>query len=316
MKKIGKINIVAVFIIIFCVSTIIKTRLPREVKEVRSNGIVASIEDVRQNGSKYSVEVSLRKEDGTTFLDEEKVGRFGVSAKSTISSWETDTSLSSDKKVLTYIVIARLARDDRPRNLEIEMNNLVLEYENREILKESIYDLYNKYPLKYNYDEEIILTSNEDMSIEVSGDNSRNIDEVQSFIPLSEVDNFSIIGVGFNDHYDRKVEKGQIKKELLYLRTKFIDSNEGGDDEASINRLYNEKTGEEVRAIQGSTIPEIHSRMNEDGLCTTISENYYELTNTEKLKHIKPVVSYVRRTVSNNGKRTLRINMKKKTICI
>ncbi len=303
MKRFKEINIVAVFIVVICVVMIITTRLPQEVREVVTHGVRASVEDVQLDGNKCTVKVNLKKEDGTTFSDEERIGELHVSLQPSQLSTQKDISLSSDKKVLTYTIIARPKREDKIRNIEIQMDSLIREYEGREILEESIYDLYNEYPLQYaiedtkesdNYigdikEVQVLLPSN----------------EIQGLIPISEVNNFSIIGVGFNDGYDREAVVGKTKKELLHIQTRLIEHSISST--ASIYSLYNEVTKEEVGWIQGSSCAQSNDNEGEPNI--TIGENYYELTNTDKLKHIKPIVEYTKRDIINQGKWILQVNV-------
>lgn len=313
MRRFGKINIVAVMIIVFCGISLMKMRLPKEVRQVSNDGIVATVEKVDRNWSKVSLEISLKKEDDTAFDEGEYVGIVECNSKSGESN-RIDYKLSNDKKVLTYVIDRQLENRKKVDSLRINLKKLMVEEKGSEILKESIYDIYQQYPLKGNYkDREFkkdnsVVNNKEDNSITDSYD--EQIEKNRNMMPLDDIEEFRIIGVGFDTNYDRQAEKGKQKKSLLYLRTRSEEHDDETTSEADIYKLYNEETGEEIYWIQSSSTAAADNKNLKEGIQTTINETYYELTNTEKLKYIKPIMDYTKREVISDGQWCLIVNTK------
>lgn len=310
MRKIGKINIVAVLIIAFCIITIIKIKMPeQEIRTFTSEGIIATVESVEADKNECIIEVNLRKEDNTTFTAGDRIGIDRISSPKGNLSWHKDIKLSQDERVLTYRFTVFPGKDSELKRLKIDIDSLVHIVEGEKTLEKSIYDLYEEYPLEYDYEEELPM-----ITYEEEGDGPKQEiqiqDKVKGYVPLEEIDNFSIIGVGFSDHYDRGTN--EIKKKLLHIRTRLTGPYTRLNDTARIDYLYNELTGEKVEWIQGMTIPEanVEGKIEESNGFAEINEDYYELTQTEKLKSIRPIVSYTKLEVINSGKWTLRVNVK------
>lgn len=317
MKKIGKINIMALLIILLCIVTIVKTRV-LEVKSSINNGIIATVEDVRGDKNQCIVEVSLRKEDETAFEDGDRILIHRISSKMSDLGWDSNIDLSPDKKKLTYEFTVFPAYKGKLRRLELTLDILMQTEKEKKTLDESISDLYEAYPLAYDYEQEIFMMNKGEAADEIEAIEAETekevevADKLQWYVPIEDIDNFRIIGVGFSDNYDRQVVQNETKKQLLHIRTSLIGGDQGINNEASVEGLYNMLTGETIMYIQGSTTPEINTRNKtiEEGGGIEISENYFELTNTEKLSAIKPVISYTKRKVINSGRWTLKVNVK------
>lgn len=150
MRRFGKINIVAIIIIVFCGINLMKLRLPKEVRQVRADGIVATVEKVERRASKVSMEVSLKKEDGAVFEEGEHINE-AVCTSKVAGSNKIRYELSKDGKVLTYYIDRYLKNRDEIDSLEIGLKQLIREEKGSKILEKSIYDIYQEYPLEDNY---------------------------------------------------------------------------------------------------------------------------------------------------------------------
>ena len=299
MNKIPKINLVAVLIMIVCIVLIIKRTWVPEVKQIVSEGVIATVDNVQNvSDNKWSIEISLSKEDGTAFDDNLEVGNISLSSSNTGSfGFENEREISSDRKVISYHLTVQ--SNTNINRMEIELDNLVIATQATKVLDKSIYDIYNTHPLEYDYEQEII-EAKSDANIVVKED---------GLIPISDIDNFHIIGVGFSNNYDASSPNGQVKQEVLHIRTKLSTPTSGVSNVARISGLYNELNEEKINYFQGYSRPVTNPRdkgkePNED---IDIEEDYYELTNTEKLKHIKPIVDYTLKEVINDGKWILNV---------
>ncbi len=303
MKKIGKINAMAIFIIMFCAVQIINIRFPKEIKTVTSNGIVANVKEVLADKNGCIIKIDLRKEDNTAFSQGDRIGEDKISSNKGSLSWGRDIELSPDKRVLTYCYTVYPGKNSELKQLKIEIDSLIHVVEGKKTLEKSIYDLYEEYPLEYDYEQELPMITYKEYDSEEDDVEKEEIEvenEEKGYVPLEEIDGFSIMGVGFSNHYDKEVSG--TREKMLHIRTRLRGAYTGCNDTAEIDYLYNELTGEKVEWIQGMATSE--------GDDTQISEDYYELTHTEKLKSIKPVVKYTKKEVINSGKWTLQVNVK------
>lgn len=305
MRRFGKINIVAIIIIVFCGINLMKLRLPKEVRQVRADGIVATMENVERRASKVSMEVSLKKEDGAVFEEGEYINEVVCTSKVGGSN-QIKYELSKDGKVLTYYIDRYLKNRDEVASLEIGLKQLIKEEKGSKILEKSIYDIYQEYPLEDNYGDRRLEGLNNSGS--TGSDKLPGAD--RNIVPLNNVEGFGIVGVGFGTNYDRKVEAGKQKKALLYLSTISEIHEDEIENEAEIYSLYNEKTGEEINWIQSSSSAAADGQSLKAGIHMEVSETYYELTNTEKLKHIRPIINYTEREVKSKGEWYLVVNTK------
>lgn len=300
MNRLLKINKVTILIILFCIVTLIKSIWIPEVKTTTSNGIIATVENVKKEKTKWSIQVSLKKEDGTTFDEHVEVGRLGYSlVDKGRKSFQYEPHLSEDFKALNYVLTIQSEESHPIKGVEIELENLILATTGEKMLEENLYDLYENYPLEYDYKDEL----------KVYNDQHTGFDTVKGLVPLDEVESFSIVGVGFSSNYDRDVPNGKEKKELLHIRTHLMSNENEVNNEASIKSLYNELTGEEVKWIQGFMQQIGLNKENANTQWDTlhIKEGYYELTHTEKLKSIKPIISYTIREIIHPGKWILKV---------
>ncbi len=194
-------------------------------------------------------------------------------------------------KILIYHINRYLKNRDEVASLSIDLKQLVKEEKGIKILEKSIYDIYQEYPIEDNYED-------------IKPDNLKYI------VSLNNVAGFGIVGVGFGIQYDRKVEAGKQKKALLYLSTVSETYKDEIENEANIYSLYNEKTGEEINWIQSSSSAGMDDRNLEEGIQKEFDVTYYELTNTDKLKHIRPIVNYTKREVKSKSEWHLVVNTK------
>lgn len=299
MFKPCKINFVAIFIILFCIGTIIKMRWFIPIETATSNGVIASVKEVKQYKNSCIIDVSFKKEDGTRFDDATKVGIFKLSVSNPFSgivneSYSETYKLSHDGKELTYSFLLNRDSSAAGNRVEITLNQLIMTTSGEIMLDESIYDLYTQLPLTQDYHDE-------------PATSPQNTAFTNGLIPIADVPNFSILGIGFNQNKDIDSSNTTSSKELLHIRTQLIENVSGIYNEAHIKSLYSEPTNEEVHYIFGS-----HSYIGHNMENTTypsISEDYYPLTNTEKLKSIKPVISYTIKEVINDGSWTLKIKL-------
>lgn len=314
MKKIGKINIAAVLIIAFCMITIIKVKMPEEeIRSVTSNGVVATVEEVQSARNQAIVRVNLYKQDGSSFEKNTRVGNVKLSFKNGGGvSWHTSQELSEDQKVLSYIFKISKEEKTKFKDLNIELNELVIATEEQKILEESIYDLYAKYPLQYDYEQELPMISYEEDG-EVQSDKKRELPKsMQGYEPIKEVSEFSILGVGFNKNSEAIDATPVFEKELLHIRTRFTGERQNVGNEARLDNLYDELTGEEINGFYAFSIYEGNASESngEKDSNGEITEEYFELTNTEKLKHIKPIVSYIIREKIGTHEWNLSVSLK------
>ena len=299
MNRLLKTNKVALLIILFCIVTLIKSIWIPEVKATISNGIVATVEDVEKEKTKWTIQLSLKKEDGTPFDEYTQVGGVAYSLiDKGRNSFQYEHHLSEDLKTLKYVLTIQSEGSYPIKGIEIELGDLIRATTGEKMLEENLYDLYKNYPLKYDYKDEL----------KVYNDQHTNFKAVKGLVPLGEIENFSIVGVGFSSNYDREVPEGKEKKELLHIRTQLMYKERGINNEARLTSLYNELTGEEIKWIQGfmNQIELSKGNANSQWDMMQINEGYYEVTNTKKLKSIKPVISYTMREVIYPGKWVLR----------
>lgn len=297
MHRISKSNLIAVFIVIVCIVWIIKSIVVPEVKMIVSNGVVATVGNVHNiTDTKWTIEISLSKENGTTFDKNVEVGNIALSSLNKGSfSWEYDVALSTDQKVINYLFT--IQSNTHIKGMKIELDNLIVTTQGTELLEKSIYDIYHTHPLKYDYDQEVM---------EAANDNNIAAKE-DGLIPISDIDNFHIIGVGFSNNYD--ITDGQLKQEVLHIRTKLVTKKNGVSNVAKISGLYNELTKDKITWFQGYTRPDMSpiAKGQEPSEDIEFEENYYELTNTEKLCSIKPILDYTLKQIISDGKWTLNV---------
>lgn len=294
MKKLGKINIVACLIIVFCIATIIKIKVPeQEIRSVTSEGIVATVEEIEADKRQAIISVSVRKEDGTEMDEHTRVSMINVFSNQGMSGYHTSVALSDDHTALNYTfrINPEIGSDMALKNVHIWLNGLMNVYEQSIRLDESIYDLYKKYPLEKGYEES----------------------KTKGYIPIKEMEKFSILGAGFTKKSSISGELFETDEPILYIRTKFLGERQTTDNEARISYLYNEQTGEEVSGSYACSLYETdYENKDKEGNPQNleIMEEYYELTNTEELKYIKPVISYSKKEQIDYNKRTLFVKIK------
>ena len=157
MNKIPKINLVAVLIMIVCIVLIIKRTWVPEVKQIVYEGVIATVDNVQNvSDNKWTIEISLSKEDGTAFDDNLEVGNISLSSSNAGSfGFENEREISSDKKVISYHLTVQ--SNTNINRMEIKLDNLVIATQATKVLGKSIYDIYNTHPLEYDYGQEIIV---------------------------------------------------------------------------------------------------------------------------------------------------------------
>lgn len=305
MKRIGRINIIVVFIVVICVVIILEMRLPREVREAVSNGVIASVEEVGLNGDKVTVEVSLQREDGRSFEEDTRIGEVEIKGDKSGVSYRTKPDISRDNKVINYAFDIRKAKDMKLDNITINLKGLVLAREGEKILDESIEELHNLYPLAKDYRKEQE-SVDEAGAVQIVSEEYMSIDDTPGIRPIEEIDNFKIVGVGF----DRAENYSDSEKEFLHIRTIYGGERGTKESEARISGLYNELTGEEINYFYGSTYSSVVTEHEE--ISIDIDEDYFEVTETDKIKSLKPIVGYTLKKVIDEGEWQLRINLKKR----
>ncbi|MBP3888066.1 MAG: hypothetical protein J6F30_10580 [Cellulosilyticum sp.] len=297
-----KINFVAILIILFCgieIINILKENWISEVKTVTSEGIIAEVDKVKDEGDKWLIEVSLRKEDGRAFEEAIELGHVNLDfIGGDHRAWQKKWKRSSDGKVLNCLIEIYGKGRRRTKGIEIELDRLVQVTKGEQRLEQSIEELYLDYPLEWDYKEEVSQNHNPQAT-------------QKQYVPLQKVADFSVIGVGFGKRYDSGASE-QDKKELLHIRTASNSQDGEGESEASIDSLYNTQTGEEISLFYSSSTPESIYDTDENRKWSkrVITETYYELTHTEKLKDIQPVVVYTLREETSSGKWNLKVKLK------
>lgn len=303
MKKRNILMIGMGIILITVLGTIGITGLnEKEVTRVTKNGIVATIEDVRKDFARSIIKVNLQKEDGDSFEEDTRVGNIKISSKQGGLSYRTRVELSEDKKILTYTFMIDSEESTKLKGVEINLNHLVIAHEKQKTLEESIDKLYTLYPLENDYEN--------DMLVEIADEviKAEEVENKQGIIPVGEVENFKIIGVGFQAIEEKQVNQLTSNKEFLHIRTEFTGRRGSIESEARINGLHSELTGEEINSFYGYTTFE--SIREEGDVEKEIDETYFELTKTDKLKYIKPVISYTVKTEIDSNVWDLKVNLK------
>lgn len=272
----------------------------KEVKSVNVNGIIATVEEIQADKKRAIIKVSLKREDGTPIDEKIRVGMIEIFSKQGISGYHTSMALSEDHKSLnyTFLVSPPIQEDMGLKNVYIWLNGLVSVEEKQQVLDESIYDLYEHFPLRKSYEET----------------------ELEGYTPIEDVNEFSILGVGFTKKSSISEEVFESEKPILYMRTAFGGNRQATDNEAWINDLYNEQTEEVISSSHACSLYETkyekQDREEKMPEALEIMERYYDLTSTDDLKHIKPIMNYNIKQKVDYNKRTLFVKVKENVASI
>ena len=272
----------------------------KEVKSVNVDGIIATVEEIQADRQRAIIKVNLKKEDGTPMDEKTRVGMIEIFSKQGISGYHTSMALSEDHKSLnyTFLVSPPIEEEMGSKKVYIWLNGLVSVEEKQQVLDESIYDLYEKFPLKKSYEE---------------GDS-------EGYIPIEDVNEFSILGVGFTKKSSISEEVFESEKPILYMRTAFGGNRQTTDNEAWINDLYNEQTGETISSRYACSLYETKYEKQDRGEKVPeeleIMERYYDLTSTDDLKHIKSIMNYNIKHQVDHNKRALFVKIKENVASI
>lgn len=294
-KRWQKVNIVACLIIIFCSVTITKAMWIKEIESTEAQGVIATVKEVRQAGRRATIVVTLKRQDGLAFAENISVNGIRLrSNKQHITQVSTAQNLSEDKKTLNCHIVCEGIDVNKVADVNIKLNELVTLTEGEVQVEKSIAKLYEAYPLISDEKDENKI--------------NREINQGEALI--DEMAGFKLLGVGFDDAY-RAGYKNEEGIDCLYIKSQLVNKSESEQkgkvqEEGNLHRLYDEVTGQEIPLFYSKSVPISSEDKKEIG---EISETYFELTNTDKLAHIYPIVSYTKKEVINDGSWDLTIKL-------
>lgn len=278
------INIVAILIIVFCGVEIGKILWWPQIRGVTAENIQVTVEKVESFESDSVIYLNVTNTDGSIFEEDTEIGSFEIDSSGTLGSWETVHELSEDRKTLMYKICIRHGRNYEGDKIEIKARNIVRAAYGEEVLKESVAELCKTHFLEESYRDE------------VAGEKYQKITGEK---PLTEIDEFTLMGAGFSDSYECEETGRKGDKQCLFLRTSLVAPMNSKGSEAHLSHLYDEATSTKIYSFLGSTMTDRQENdfSEKAETRTDIHESFFELTDTNKLEHIMPVIQY---TVRDN----------------
>lgn len=242
-------------------------------KRIVKNGIIVTLEQAVVDETGAMISFNLQKEDGSVFQEGTEIGEINLESSASGMGWRTNSQLSEDRKTLMYYLLMDQDTSIYDKKITLTLNNLVQVKEGEKVLEESIYELYEQYPVEkrgVNVEEaEGIVAIDDELLV---GTEQTGL----LYKCLEEVPSFMLQAVGFIDH-------------KLQIQTELTEELGRSSSWARVSYLLNQSTGEKVYYNQGRSL----SINEEERIAEKVVEvTSYELTLTDKLKNIYPVISY------------------------